>query len=515
MERRYTISSAGLDILDPGLIEYSQAVSMQKELVAKRINGGARDSLLLLEHPPVITIGRSGDWHDVVPDREFLLKKGISVFESARGGKATFHGPGQLVAYPVMKLEGKDLHWYVQNLLDVVAGVLLEYDLHPVKKDGAPGIWIEDRKIASIGISVRKWVTSHGVALNVNTKLTGFEFIVPCGVPGQKITSMERELGAPQDLTHIKERFVHHFKKVFGFEQPGPPVRPAWLTRPPVSREGMEKMEAFLRKMDLDTVCQSAHCPNMGECFNRGTATFMILGRRCTRNCRYCAVEKGSPLPPDPLEPERVAKAVAKLGLRYCVVTSVTRDDLPEGGADQFVQTIQLIRALSSGTKIEVLTPDFLGSREAIQKVCSAGPDMFNHNLETVARLYPVVRPQADYERSLDVLKCASTSGAPVKSGLMLGLGESWDEVRGALEDLRAAGCEHLILGQYLAPSKNHVPVSRYVAPEEFDEWSRTAKALGFTGVAAGPLIRSSYRAEEFSQAALSCRLKQGDAAVH
>jgi lipoic acid synthetase len=498
MERRYTISSAGLDIVDLGLLEYSQAVSMQKELVAERINGSSADRLLLLEHPSVITIGRSGDGNDLRLDRQLLQQKGIAVFESDRGGKATFHGPGQLVAYPVIKLERQDLHWYVQNLLQVVANVLLEYGLHPAGKAGAPGLWIEDRKIASIGISVKKWVTSHGVALNVNTRLTGFDFIVACGIPGQKITSMERELSAPQDLNQIKKRFVHHFKTLFGFEHK-PPARPEWLRMPPANREGMEKMEAFLRNRELDTVCQSAHCPNMGECFGKGTATFMILGNRCTRNCRYCAVQKGAPLPADPLEPERVAKAVVKLGLRYCVITSVTRDDLEDGGAEQFVQTIRRIRALSPDTRIEVLTPDFLGRREAIQKVCSAGPDMFNHNLETVGRLYPVVRPQARYDRSLDVLKYASRCGLPVKSGLMLGLGESSDEVRNALEDLRAAGCDHLTLGQYLAPSKTHVPVSRYLPPEEFEQWGRIAKAMGFEGVASGPLIRSSYKAEEFS----------------
>jgi len=252
--------------------------------------------------------------------------------------------------------------------------------------------------------------------------------------------------------------------------------------------------------MELDTVCQSARCPNMGECFNKGAATFMILGSRCTRKCRYCAVEKGLPLPPDPLEPERVAQAVARLGLHYCVITSVTRDDLEDGGADQFAQTIMLLRALSPSTRIEVLTPDFLGSHEAVQRVCAAGLDMFNHNLETVERLYPFVRPQAKYERSLDVLKCASMCGVPAKSGLMLGLGESSDEVRRALGDLRAAGCEYLTLGQYLAPSKHHVPVSRFVPPEEFEEWSRVAGAMGFRGVASGPLVRSSYRAEEFSE---------------
>ncbi|GLI33015.1 lipoyl synthase [Desulforhabdus amnigena] len=487
-----------LDIIDLGLIEYSEALSLQKDLVRERMNGGPRDRLLLLEHPPVITIGRSGNEHDLKLQEEMLVKRGVAVHASDRGGKATFHGPGQLVAYPIMKLENKDAHWYVEKLLEVVASLLKEYGLQPGLKDGAPGIWIQDRKIASIGVSIKKWVTSHGIALNVNTQLNGFEFIVPCGMPGQEITSMEKELGAPQDFIRVKDRFIQHFKRVFGYEEFQARTRPKWLTMLPPKQEHMEKMQAFIQKMHLGTVCQSAHCPNMGECFSKGTATFMILGRYCTRKCRFCAVEKGTPLPSDPQEPGRVAKAVQELGLHYAVITSVTRDDLQDGGADQFVQTIREIRSLSSDTRIEILVPDFQGRPEAIERVCSAGPDMFNHNLETIARLYPLVRPQARYNRSLDVLSYAARYGLPVKSGLMLGLGESNDEVMRTLDDLREAGCEYLTLGQYLAPSRTHVPISRYVSPEEFEEWSSTARTMGFKGVASGPLVRSSYRAEHF-----------------
>ncbi len=489
---------AELDIIDLGLIEYSEALSLQKDLVRERLHGGPRDRLLLLEHPPVITIGRSGNEHDLKLQEEMLLKMGVAVCASDRGGKATFHGPGQLVAYPIMKLEDRDAHGYVDKLLEVVASVLKEHGLEPGLKDGSPGIWIQDGKIASIGVSLKKWVTSHGIALNVNTQLYGFELIVPCGMPGQRITSMEKELRAPQDFTRVKDQFIRHFKSIFGYEEFRTSPRPKWLTMPPPSRDQMERMQAYIQKMHLGTVCQSAHCPNMGECFSRGTATFMILGSRCTRRCRFCAVEKGTPLPPDPREPGRVAAAVRELGLRHAVVTSVTRDDLPDGGADHFVQTIRAIRTLSSDTRIEILVPDFQGVPEAIERVCAARPDVFNHNLETVARLYPLVRPQARYDRSLDVLCRAAGQGLPTKSGLMLGLGESGDEVMKALEDLRKAGCEHLTLGQYLAPSKAHVPVSRYVTPEEFEQWSRVAKSVGFKGVASGPLVRSSYRAECF-----------------
>lgn len=489
---------AELDSIDLGLIEYSEAVLLQKNLVRERIDGSRRDSLLLLQHPPVITIGRSGNEHDLKLREEILLKNGVAVSVSDRGGKATFHGPGQLVAYPIIHLQNKDAHWYVQKLLEVVVSVLAEYGLKPGLKDGTPGVWVQDRKIASIGVSIKKWVTSHGIALNVNTQLDGFELIIPCGMPGQEITSLEKELGAPQDFSRVKDRFTHHFKKIFGYREVQTQSRPGWLTMPPPRQDNLEKMQAFLNKKNLGTVCQSAHCPNMGECFSKGTATFMILGRYCTRRCRFCAVEKGTPLAPDPQEPERVAKAVRELGLQYAVVTSVTRDDLQDGGADQFVATVGMIRNFSQNSRVEILVPDFQGNREAIERVCAAGPDMFNHNLETVARLYRLVRPQAGYRRSLDVLSYAAGYGLPVKSGLMLGLGESRDEVKGALEDLRKAGCQHLTLGQYLAPSRKHLPVSRYVPPEEFEEWGSIAGAMGFKGVASGPLVRSSYRAEDF-----------------
>ncbi len=505
---------AKLEIIELGLIEYSEAVLLQENLVRERIDGRRGDSLLLLEHPPVITLGRSGNEQDLKLRAEMLLKQGIAVSVSDRGGRATFHGPGQLVAYPIINLQNKDAHWYVQKLLDVVVTVLADYGLNSVLRDGVPGVWILDRKIASIGVSLKKWVTSHGIALNVNTQLDGFGLIIPCGMPGQEITSLKKELGAPQDFIRVKDQFARHFKKIFGYQELQPKFLPAWLTMLAPKQDSLEKMQAFLQKKHLGTVCQSAHCPNIGECFSKGTATFMILGSRCTRRCRFCAVEKGKPPPPDPQEPERVAKAVQELGLHYAVVTSVTRDDLQDGGADQFVETIKQIRSLSSDTRIEILVPDFLGNLEAIERVCSARPDMFNHNLETVARLYPLVRPQAVYSRSLDVLSYAAGFGLPVKSGLMLGLGESRDEVMKALADLRKSGCEHLTLGQYLAPSRSHIPIARYVPPEEFEEWSDTAKAMGFKGVASGPLVRSSYRAEDFYALQNGQRIFAGDSAA-
>jgi lipoic acid synthetase len=261
--------------------------------------------------------------------------------------------------------------------------------------------------------------------------------------------------------------------------------------------EVVGRMEEKLRGWNLGTVCQSAHCPNLGECFSRGTATFMILGTVCTRRCRFCAVDKGKPEPPDPGEPERVAQATKAMGLGYVVVTSVTRDDLPDGGADHFAKTIRCIREHCPEAKVEVLVPDFKGSEAAVRTVCGAAPDVFNHNVETVPRLYEKVRPQADYRRSLDVLANAAKSGIQTKSGLMLGLGETSREIWETLNDLRRADCAYLTLGQYLAPSAQHVPVQRYVPPEEFERWGETSRAMGFRHVASGPLVRSSYRAEE------------------
>lgn len=257
-------------------------------------------------------------------------------------------------------------------------------------------------------------------------------------------------------------------------------------------------MHAALNAAALHTVCESARCPNKQECFNRGTATFMILGNRCTRHCRFCAVSQGVPAPLDPDEPRRVAHLAAQAGIRHVVVTSVTRDDLPDGGADVFAETIGRLKALP-GVTVEVLTPDFQGNPQAISHVLAAEPDVFNHNLETVERLQRVIRPQADYGRSLSVLRMASRASARlrVKSGLMVGLGETDEELFQSLGDLRSAGCEALTLGQYLAPSRRHVPVDRFVPPGHFDLYRERALAMGFTAVTAGPLVRSSYHAED------------------
>lgn len=275
--------------------------------------------------------------------------------------------------------------------------------------------------------------------------------------------------------------------------------KPPWLTRRLPSGPEYEKIRGLMNQGRLHTVCQEARCPNIWECFSSRTATFLILGDRCTRNCRFCAVAHLPVEPPDAGEPERVAEAVAKMGLGYVVVTSVTRDDLPDGGAGHFAATIRAIRRRVPQAGIEVLIPDFKGDAAALRSVLDAKPHVLNHNIETVPRLYADVRPGAVYSRSLALLGQARQHDASVatKSGLMLGLGETDPEIRQTLRDLLDVGCRLLTLGQYLQPSREHLPVARYVPPAEFDHWKQSALQMGFNEVASGPFVRSSYHAQE------------------
>jgi len=275
--------------------------------------------------------------------------------------------------------------------------------------------------------------------------------------------------------------------------------KPGWIRARAPSGETVQKLKSRLRESNLHTVCEEAACPNLGECFSKGTATFMIMGDICTRRCPFCDVGHGRPNPLDPDEPERVARAIRNMGLRYVVLTSVDRDDLRDGGAQHFVDCIRRIRALNPDIRIEILTPDFRGRMErALEILGQAPPDVFNHNLESVPRLYRKIRPGADYAWSLSLLQRFGRRHpqVPTKSGLMLGLGETLDEVRQVLRDLRAHGVDMLTLGQYLQPSRDHLPVERYVTPEEFGQLERLAYDLGFGQVASGPMVRSSYHAD-------------------
>jgi len=282
-----------------------------------------------------------------------------------------------------------------------------------------------------------------------------------------------------------------------------PARKPPWLKRRLPSGPIYGNICQTLGAQGLHTVCQEAKCPNQWECFSRKTATFLILGSRCTRNCAFCAVAHGPSGPPDPEEPLRVARMARDMALAYVVVTSVTRDDLPDGGAGIFAATIRAIRAEIPEVRVEVLIPDLQGRREAIRTVVAAGPDVLNHNLETIPALYAEVRPEADYQRSLGLLQTVRDCAPHMmtKSGLMLGLGETREGVRQTLSDLRAVDCRMVTLGQYLQPSPAHLPVKRYVPPEEFDQWRDEALQMGFQEAASGPLVRSSYQARELYQA--------------
>lgn len=274
---------------------------------------------------------------------------------------------------------------------------------------------------------------------------------------------------------------------------------PKWLKRP-APQAGMRYTTDVIRDLRLETVCESAKCPNRSECWSQQTATFMILGNVCTRPCGFCSVPRGKTEELELDEPERVAEAAARLGLSYVVITSVTRDDLPDGGADHFYRCVLAVRE-KTGARVEVLTPDFLGNRAAIHRVIESRPDVFNHNTETVPRLYHRVRRNAEYQRTLDLLRQVKEEAPQMttKSGLMLGLGETRDEVLQVCADLREVGCDMLTLGQYLQPSPERLPVERYVPPEEFEEYGRLTRAMGFSMVASGPFVRSSYHAGEMA----------------
>jgi lipoic acid synthetase len=406
-------------------------------------------------------------------------------------------------------------------------------------------------------------VAYHGLALNVSPDLSGFGLIVPCGLAGKGVTSVQKELGRAITIDEVRPLCVQALAKALGFAsvrtggkeelnrlgdmgapvmiptcvspvvvsgkqgQDGPATHgqdahathgqdaratrtrlPAWLIKPIAPVRQAPRVRRILEGLKLATVCADARCPNRGECYARGTAAFMIMGHACTRSCRFCAVEHARPEPLNGAEPQALAQACVQMRLRHVVITSVTRDDLPDGGAAHFAAAIRAVRYALPQASIEVLTPDFQGRTESIRTVIEARPSVFNHNIETVPRLYWLVRPQADYARSLHVLSQARELGSQLapglltKSGIMVGLGERPDEVVQAMRDLRQTLCDILTIGQYLSPSDRHLAVTEFIAPAQFDQWRSQALELGFSSVAAGPFVRSSYRADEVMQQA-------------
>ena len=481
-----------------GRRDYQSTLDLQIELRDKVHADSSTEYLLLVEHPPVITLGRRANKANVLLGEDELRRRGFEVHEVTRGGDVTYHGPGQIVGYPILSLNRHKLGLrdYMRALEEVLIRTVGEFGIEGSRIDGLTGVWTPKGKVAAIGVAIRSWVSYHGFALNVDPDLSHFQAITPCGISDKPVTSMSKLLGRAVSVAEVLPVVERHFREVFGFGPAKGRRLPPWLSKRLPRGGAAESVRAMLAEKGLHTVCQSAHCPNIWECFSRHTATFMILGDRCTRTCRFCAVTKGEPLTVEADEPARVAEAAKKLGLKHVVITSVTRDDLADGGAGQFARTVGAVRE-ATGATVEVLTPDFAGNEEAIRTVASARPDVYNHNLETVPSLYAAVRPGAGYARSLALIDSVKRldPGILTKSGLMLGLGESTDEVLASLADLRRAGCDLLTMGQYLAPSKEHLPVARFVPPEEFDALGRKAREMGFLGVASAPFVRSSHEA--------------------
>ena len=516
-----------------GRVRYRDALALQRGLFAE----SADDHLLLLEHHPVYTLGvRATTEHLLAPPEEV----GADLERADRGGDITFHGPGQLVGYPLLHLAGKrgggmaDTVDYVRTVEGLVIDVCRDLGLGDVGRlDPYPGVWVrpdgpDPRKVAAIGVRLSRGRTMHGFALNVDPDLSFFDRMVPCGITGYGVTSLAAEgvgasMGEVVDL--VAERAVrvwakgpvdradvswrHHSVDLAAFtrgEGPGepPPVerKPEWMKVRLDTGPEYRRLKGLMRGKSLVTVCEEAGCPNIFECWNDGTATFMVNGERCTRACGFCLVDTRRPEATDPGEPARVADAVAEMGLSHAVVTAVARDDLSDGGAAGFAATVHAIRAANPGTAVEVLIPDCKGDPDSLGVVFDARPDVLNHNLETVARLQRTVRPSASYARSLSVLARAKAAGLTTKSSLIVGLGETDAEVDGALADLAGVGCDIVTIGQYLRPTTNHLPVERWVEPAQFERWAEVGRAFGIAHVEAGPLTRSSYHAREAADAA-------------
>jgi len=526
-----------LHISDCGLSDYREVLQQQHELREKRRSGEIPDTVLIVEHPAVITLGARQSANKLLASREDLAQKDIDVVESRRGGGTTAHNPGQLVFYPILHLQELDLgiSEYIRELEAIGAELLQQLGVLSRRRKGFPGLWVGDKKIASIGARVSKFVTYHGMAINIQNDLSIFDFIVPCGLDGVEITSVRKETGRRYSMSQVKGKLSQLLIKHFSTSNE-PQITsderrklPPWLRRPLPAGESYNRTDNVLSSLGLETICNNANCPNRGECWSRGTATVLILGNICTRSCRFCSVGAGKPAPPDPTEPTRIAEMAKQMGLKYLVITSVTRDDLPDGGASHFRDCINEVRQqcpdihpvrnsqtdkntarrekISNGVKFEILTPDFRNCQARALKILrDALPFVFAHNVETVPSLYPIVRAGGNYQRSLNLLKMAREAlrfaqgdsfEIVTKSSIMLGLGETDAEVEQVLKDLRNVGCDRITIGQYLKPSKNSLEVAEYVTPAKFDWWKQKAASLGFRWVMSSPFARSSYFAEQ------------------
>jgi lipoic acid synthetase len=529
-----------------GRVAYREVLALQTAL----FKHGREQHLLLLEHPHVFTYGPRAEL-----DKNLKCdpsEVGADFVAVKRGGDITYHGPGQLVGYPILNLEnaiGATAH--VCSVEQLVIDTLTELGVKNAGRlTGFAGVWLDAdndrrRKISAIGVRLAHGRTMHGFALNVDPDMTYMrQHIVPCGVAEYPVTSLKEEgiNVSMQDVVKIVSRlaierwgggeaeqqevaWVHRPEDLSRFsrgEGPGEPVRmlgrladagvdggvdlserkPEWL-RPKV-QIGPEvlKIKRTLSELKLVTVCEEAGCPNLSECWKDGTATFMVLGERCTRACGFCLVDTRKPELPEADEPQRVAEAVASMGLTHAVLTMVARDDLADGGFAHVAECVRAIRERNPLTRIETLVSDAKGDVASLQLLFDARPDVFNHNIETVTRLQRAVRPSAGYARSLGVLSAAKAAGLVVKSGLVLGMGESTEEVDGCLADLAGIGVNIVTIGQYLRPTTHHTPVARWIHPDEFTRWKQVGESLGIGHVESSPLTRSSYHAKQSADAA-------------
>ena len=529
-----------------GRVPYREALALQHGLFEQ----GREQHLLLLEHPHVFTYGPRADLATNLKCDPAAV--GADFVEVKRGGDITYHGPGQLVGYPILSIDNRiGASDHVCNIEGLIIDALTELGVSGAGRlPGYAGVWLDpgtpqERKIAAIGVRLANGRTMHGFALNVSTDLTYMrEHIVPCGIGDRPVTSLAEEgvaveIRAVVDLVTrlaadrwgggLLERqdvaWVHRPDDLSRFsrgEGPGEKVRligrlndagvvdgldvterkPEWL-RPKV-RLGEEVLglKSTLRELSLVTVCEEAGCPNLSECWKDGTATFMVLGERCTRACGFCLVDTRKPLAPDVDEPARIAEAVDRMGLSHAVLTMVARDDLADGGFAHVAACVRAIRDRRPNTRVETLVSDAKGDPSSLELLFDARPDVFNHNIETVARLQRAVRPSAGYARSLGVLSSARRAGLVTKSGLVLGMGETVEEVDGCLADLASIGVRIVTMGQYLRPTSHHLPVARWIHPDEFARWKEVGESLGIAHVEASPLTRSSYHARQSADAA-------------
>jgi lipoic acid synthetase len=532
-----------------GRVAYRDAHALQKGFFERSDD----DHLLLLEHPHVYTLGVRADLRNVLVPPASV---GADLVRADRGGDVTYHGPGQLVGYPILTVPGRrggglaDTRAYVASVEQLVIDVLADLGLAAAGRlRGYPGVWIDTdgespRKICAVGVRLSRGRSMHGFALNVHPDLSMFDHIVPCGIEGKAVTSLAAE-GVDADMHAVVDAVAAHAAALWGEsgweredvvwrhapsdlspfsrgDGPGAPVRltgrlaeagvtgglaiasrkPEWMRAKARIGPDYLRLKHTMRDLALVTVCEEAGCPNIFECWADGTATFMINGERCTRACGFCLVDTRHPEPLDGDEPARVAEAVARMGLEHAVVTAVARDDLADGGAAAFAQTIAALRARTPATAVEVLIPDCKGDAGALATIFDARPDVLNHNIETVPRLQRAVRPSAGYARSLSVLARAKSAGLTTKSSLIVGMGESAEEVLATLADLRGVGVDIVTIGQYLRPTDHHLPVARWWRPDELTALKVAGEALGISHIEASPLTRSSYHAKAAAGAA-------------